>query len=725
MSENMPDNQKAPAGSSFAAKAAAVALGLSGALLLALALAATLPEKARDWRAALPTPAMTEKDAEAASLRARYLHEATIRPQLIQAGFFSPDDAGLKKDRPYRRNRALGLSDSLTRALWTMRTLPELHDAFLSMLLDTKIDPHKRADFFFRYAAFLASAADSLARGSASRYFNPRETFASGDTYFLSEIEQSWFAWFANDPRLTSRYRFDGQPDRKERAKKPGETYEAKLALARELLPMVLETVLREMDEQAALAEKGAEEGSDGQKGKAWGDRRSPEDYLANLSRDVNEAMTDIWKNREISGFLIQAKDMLVSKDLPFEARYNAVPLIAEKPGLPAAEYIFWQQYKSDLRFVTSCLGTSPTSYAYLLNCIDKLMTATTDMMKANGTIILDGHRGPGVTLTLTKDFTPSRNLHGNLYLLADMAPAMEDAPAYDLSRAVPIFRGHLYRHMENQPLVLPLNPRNPADKALLDWYNKKGWASGRMVLFSALGTPAEVAAHWGTIHLAWWENTKKKAEPDLAFLHPVSGHFMVGFLPELKGKAASRVLGPVTGLWFGRRNVDKTGWIEEKYEARPEVMPVVAAPAQTTPLRSPILDRLSGEKTETAQPAHAKAAPTILIDGHLRKKLEEAYGHNYCFNTARRLDAKFFTDDSATPLDMFTFADSAVSMLAGWGITKGKEVKPAVEYLWQYRNTPEISKRIRTILADEEASPYERMRKVRQALDLPEKKGI
>lgn len=718
MPENMPDNRKTSSGSSLAPKAAAMALGLSGALLLVLALAATLPEKSLDWRAALPTPAMTEKDAEAAFLRARYLHEAAVRPRLIQAGFFSPDDAGAEKDRKSLRNRALGVSEWLTRALWTMRTLPELHDAFLAMLLDTKTGPRKRADSFFTYAAFLASAADSLAKGSADKPFNFREKSHPGDMYFLSEIEKSWFTTLANDPRLRSRRGFGGSSGRGEGAKKSGETYEAKLALARELLPPVLESVMQEM------AEKDAEEGKNGRNGTTWADRHSPEDFFAELSQDVNESMAVISKHREIPGFLAQAKALLALKGLPFEERYRAVPLIAEKPGLPAAEYVFWQRYKPDLRSVTRCLGTSPKSYAYLLDCMGKLMTATTDMMKANGTIILGGHQGPGVTLTPTKDFTPSKNLEGNLYLLADMGLAMEGAPAYDLSRAVPIFRGQLYRHMENQPLVLPLNPRNPADKALLGWYNEKGWASGRMVLFSARGTPADVAAHWATIHLAWWDNGKEKAEPDLAFMHPVSGHFMTGFLPELKGKAASRVLGPVTGLWFGRRNVGKSGWIEEKYEARPEVMPVATLPAHTTPLRSPILDRLSGEKTETAQPAYAKAAPTILIDGHVRKKLGDAYRHNHRVNTARCLEAKF-KDEFVTPLDMFTFVDNAASMLAEWGITGGKEVTPATEYLWQYRNTPEISERIRTILADEKTSPHERLHKVRQALDLPEKKGI
>lgn len=715
MPENMPDNQKASSGSSIAAKAAAVALGLSGALLLVLALAAALPEKARDWRAALPTPAMTEKDAEAAFLRARYLHEAAVRPRLIQAGLFSPDDAGLKKDRYGDRNRPPSLSEWLTHALWTMRTLPELHDAFLAMLLDTKTDPRNRADSFFTYAAFLASAADSLAGGSASRCFTPRETFAPKDMHFFFEIEKRWFAKLANDPRLKSR----------QGAKKSGETYEAKLALARELLPLVLESVVREMADQTAMAEKDAKAGNDDRKGKAWGDRHSPEGYLADLRNDVNKAMAAISKHREIPGFLAQAKEILALKGLPFEERYSAVPLIAEKPGLPAAEYVFWRRYKSGLRSVARCLGTSPRSYAYLLVCMDKLMTDTTGMMKANGTIILDGHQGPGVTLTLTKDFTPSRNLLGNLYLLADMAPAMKNAPAYDLSRAIPVFRGQFYRHMENQPLVLPLNLRNPADKAVFDWYNEKGWASGRMVLFSALGTPSEVAAHWGSIHLAWWESAKENAEPDPAFLHPVSGHFLTGLLPELKGKAASRVLGPVTGLWFGRRNVDKTGWIEEKYEARPEAMPVAVIPAHTVPLRSPILGRLSGGKVETAQPAYTKAAPTILIDGLLRKKLKDAYAHNYRFNAARRLEAKFSADESATPLNVFTFVDSTVSMLTGWGITGAKEVEPAVEYLWQYRNTPEISERIRTFLADEKASPLERLHKVRQALDLPEKKRI
>ena len=61
--------------------------------------------------------------------------------------------------------------------------------------------------------------------------------------------------------------------------------------------------------------------------------------------------------------------------------------------------------------------------------------------------------------------------------------------------------------------------------------------------------------------------------------------------------------------------------------------------------------------------------------------------------------------------------------MLNEWGLSSGKEVAPATEYLWRFRGDPVIEKRIRDILADTKLRPYERMRKVRRALGLPEKK--
>lgn len=721
MPEHMPDNQKVPAGSRFAAKAAAVALAVSGALLLALFFAAALPKKTQDWRTALPGPTMAGKDAEVAFLRAKYLHEAAVRPRLIQAGFFSPADAETGRTRSAYGNP--GISETLTRVLWTMRTFPELHDAFLAMLLDEKTGRPERTDNFFKYAGFMASVAESLAEGRAGQGYNPRYEFHPDNRGALFDLEDLWFAYFANGPRSNSLSGRAGH-SRDDDGKTAVAVYEAKLALANELLPRILQGAVAEMDRRAVLA--AGEKGEDGKDPDSRNreTRYSLEGSLYDLSLDVKEALAEIWKNHETPGFLAQVREVLALKDAPLGERYSAVPLVARKPGLPPSEYVFWQRYKRDLASVTSCIGTAPASYAYLLGCMDELMAATTGTLKANGTIILDGQQGPGVSMARTQNFAPGKNLRGNLYLLADMALALKDAPAYDLSRAFPIFRGMLYRHLENQPLVLPLNLKNPADKALLDWYDKTGWATGRMVLFSAVGSPADVARHWGVTHFAWWDNGAQKTEPDLAFMHPVSGHFMAGFLPELRGKAASRFLGPVTGLWFGKWNVDADGWVAEKYEARPEVMPSAPAPARGTPLRSPILDWLSGEKAATPAPAHSDAAATMLIDGGLRAALTAAYMRNYQINLVTHL-AKTPNSESVAPRDVAAFVDTAIPMLFEWGFSRDPELRPAMEYLWRFRNEPETEKRVKAVLSDTSLRPRERLDNVRKTLSLPEKESF
>ncbi len=724
----MPDTQKVPFGQSLGAKAAAVALAVSGALLLAIFLTGILPEKTSGWKNALPAPGMSETDARAALVRARYLHEASVRPRLIEAGLYLPGEADIAVDRyatPSSADDGIVSSRTLTEALWTLRAFPELHDAFLAMLRNPETPPEARAKNFYCRAGFLASVADALAGGSG-RNFSAREYTGSS---VRPESIAKWFAAFNDDPRLNPGADRDRRASASER-KTPAQAirdYEDRLSLAREVLPVILRGLDREMAARTALAaEEAARAKGGGTSGAKTRDDRDPAaEYLEYCSAGVSEAMRALWEQRMNPRFLPLAKELLDADTGTFFERCEAVPLIAQKPGLPVAEYLFWRKYKQDLDSVSACVGTAPRSYAYLLGCMDTLMTETTNRMKARGSFFLGGQTGPGVVMTRTAAFTPAKNLSGNLYLLADMGLAMKDAPEYDLSRAYPIFRGMLYRYLEDQPLVLPLNPGDPKDAAVLDWYADKGWALGRTVLFSAVGTPAEVAGHWGSVHLLWWpgRGKPKDADPDLAFLHPVSGHFMAGMLPRLKGNGVTRFLGPVTGMWFGRRTVDATGWVDEKYEARPEIAPAPSA-ARASSIRSPLLDWASGkpEPKETA-PGYSEATATIVLGVDVRKALGEGYGHNYKIELARSID-ETFGDASQPPLAVFRFVDNAVDTLAEWGITRDRDVRTAIGYLWQFRDDPKVEQRVRTILSQKELRPYKRMRKVGRVLGLPEKEN-
>lgn len=710
---------------SLCARVAALVLAVSLCGFLALYLAATTPGKFSGWRNALPTTGMSATDAGGAYLRALYLHEAQIRPQLIRAGLFSPQDVADGNEQAwYAHDREhQGTSDVLVKTLWTMRAFPEVHDALLGLLLDETRAPGERIHEFFLYGACLAAIADALSWNDSSSFH--LANYYDGRHIGLEEPDMlfRWFNYYNADPRLNitsehdlfSAKRYESSP----KAETGAERTE-KLDIARRALPMILKDAQAEMAARAAHAPKDAGEQHTAKK--VRGTRRDMAEYLEDFSHSASRAVLALWENRANPGFFALAKELLLSGQGSLKERYDSIPLMAEKPGLSVAEYAFRQKHAQDLALVTSCVGTSPRHYAYILGCMDDLIPATTNMLKAQGTFLLGGQTGPGVVMTRTGAFAPAKNLSGKLYLLADMGLAMEDAPEYDLSRARPIFQGMLFRHMVNQPLVLPLNPQNPKDAAVIQWYAEKGWEKGHTLLFSAVGSPEEVARHWGTLHLVWWPNEEEPGgEPDLAYFRPVSGHFMTGVLPQIKGAAVQRFLGPVTGLWFGRWNVDKTGWVVERYEARPEEAPRPAA-APAKPLRSPLLDWFTGEKPETAATTAAAPAlpPTILPDKDLLKKSGAVYSHNYKITLARSLDEQFH-DPSSSPISVFSFVDNAVTMMQEWNMDRDEHVRPATMYLWQFRADPAMEKRVRDILSQEDMSPYERLRKVRRALGLPE----
>ena len=698
----------------FFCKAAAAALIVGGAIFLTCSLAVFLSEKKTDWQNSLPSVGMSADQAKSALLRAKYMHEASIRPQLIRAGIVHAGDLG-NNFPGHSHDEDAASSDSIIKALWTMRSFPELHEPLLALLLDESIPSINRVKSFYMYGGFLATMADALA-GKDSNYW----PFKYSTQSRISSEDSGWFASFRT-PFLSKgavKDQHNGEDT------KLCATFAERFALAKEFLPLILAGIQKD----AAFQEKcsAQEENEEDQTEQPCSCKNETADYLDNIRSSASEAMQCILEERGNPGFLSLVKELLSSEEGSLQNRYGAVPLAAEKPGLPPSEYIFWQQYHQNFISTASCVGTSPRAYAYLLGCMGDFMEAAAKELKTHGSFVLGGQEGPGIIMERVDTLAPARNVSGNLYLLADMAPAMKNAPEYDLSRAVPIFTGSLFRHLENQPLVLPLTPRNPKDAAVIKWYAEEGWKLDRTVLFSAIGSPADVARHWGSVHLLWWSNEEKEADPSLALLHPVSGHFMAGFLSHLRGKGVTRVLGPVTGLWFGRQNVDETGWLDEKYAARPENMPA-PYPVQHAPLRSPLFDRLRKDAAPDMEavripPAYTENAAAIILSQDVILPLSENYRHNYSVTLARKIAGKFPTDEQP-PLEIFSFVENTKKMLGEWKLSTIGEVDFATELLWQFREDTARKNLILDILSNTEQSPHDRIHEVRRALALPEAK--
>ena len=681
MPETTPDTQKyrSCATRSLCVKAALSALVFAGGLALALGLASLLPEKSAAWRTALPQPGVTAEQAKTAMMRAQSLHEAAVRPKLIAAGFASARDA--IEDR-HRRTESM----ELTSALWTMRALPEVHDALLATLLDASMPPHTRKNIFYGLGMFLSHAA-----------FGMEKTAPRGH-HHASRADE-WFRTINAAPAA-----FAAKLSEEEQ-----QEYTARRTLAQKVLPVLFAGVSRDSNMQELLAA---------------GDEKSRNPYIRDLTRAAQRAVRTLWLQRNDPAFFPLAKELMASSEGSLAERYNCLSLLAQKPGLPTSEYLLWNRDRNDLRSIRRCLGATPAAYAFFINDSGELGVRLRAAMKQQGTLVLDGWHGPGVTLTKTERFVPALPKGESLYLLVDMALAMKDAPTYDLGRAHPIFAGTPLRHLGNQPLVLPLNPANASDAAVLEWYNDKGWQAGRILLFSATGSALDVARHWGSTHLLWWHDDKRPNTEDaqLAYLHPESGHFMLGLLPQIRGKAASRFLGPVTGLWFGTSAVTDSGWAEDKYEARPEpgVSPL---PVPTSPRTSPILARFSCAATTKQKPApYADATATVAIGASIHAKLNASWQYNYLVGMAQQLLQEHPGD--ATPMQAFSFSEKTLKQLREWDISRSRHTRSAISYLWQFRNDQKTVALLTGIFSKKDIPARSRMEQARQALSSPEKKG-
>ena len=685
-------------------KATATTLVLAGAASLTYVIAVTLPVESPSWQAALPAPSISEEQAKIALLRAEYLHEAAVRPLLVRAGIVSTTDLTVYDDK----HGAPFSSGAVINALWSVHPFPELHAGLLAALLDESTAPGIRVRSFYLSGEFLSATAEAIAGKSDKRRISRRD-FPKGPL----PKNVKWFTYFHYAQEKARRVKDNHGNDGRA-------TFSEKYTLAKQILPLVLVGLQQEMIAQNAQASD--KKGPDVQAIPP----RDPKHrdalvmYLKRASAPVHKAVRLMLHKRANPGFFALAKDIITSRQGRFIDRYQAVSLIEKKPGLQPAEYLFWQQYKRDLDRIELRAATSlASSWAHRINGRKPFITALTDELTARGSVELGGQTGSGVTMTQVETFVPPSSLPGKLYMLADGGRALKNAPAYSLDRAYPVFEGRLFRHMAEQPLILPLNPTNAGDAALIAWYAEKGWKQNHTLLFSAVGTPMEVAQHWGSVHLIWGPGNQAPA-----YLWPVNGVFMAGLLPHLKGKDATRFLGPVTGLWFGRQTVDPSGWLDELYEARPEVMPAPLS-AQRATLRSPLLERFQlGEAAIQlwAIPIYTEDMATIILHQNLWAKLDKAFRHNHRVGLARQLSEKT-KDDELPPLLVFSFVDSTVPLLHGWGLSRTEDVAFATELLWQHRADPVAKKRIREILSDVKQHPQERIHAVQRVLHLPEPK--
>ena len=716
MSETVTDTRK----QCRCPKALAVLAILAGGALLCIALAALMRDNTAAWREALPKPGMSRAEAEGAALRAKYLHEAFIRPQLITAGFSEPQDA-----RNVAAQGRQPLSGILTDALWTMRLFPETHTAFLDMLCDRKLSREEKLRRFFRFGSLLDTAATLIATG---KNIQPKGNMpAAHASARAPQKAPDWFAGYNAPGQNTGQNtgRNTGQaldtvtgqvtdPG----AKSPKAVYAAALNTARQALPLMLADLGRETNALETAKSPKKQIGT-----------RGSDIRLASLSWAMLRSASAMGEKRDDPGFMPLVRDLLASDKGTVRDRYAAVPLMARKPGLPVTEYIAWDAHKGALDALSRRLAANPGYYAYPLG-MGKLTKTAGDTLKAQGAVTIGNDSGPGVSVTYAEAFMPEQDPAGKLYLLADMPSALAKAPKYDLSRAWPVFTGTLLRRLENQPLVLPLNPGREADKAVMAWYAEQGWKEGRTVLFSAVGSPVDVARHWGSTCLVWWSDRNERAARGQypAILHPESGEFMAAVLPRLRGESAARFLGPVTALWFGRVSEGPSGWLEERYVAKPEVQPsVTALAARTQPMKSPFLDNMivdtapHGEK-QAAPPAPSPKTEALVFSPALRDAMAAGFKQQRRITLARNLSGEQ-AGETMSPAAACEFVDNALTSLAGWGI-KGAGAEEALGYLWRFRNDTEKERQLTTILSDTRTRPGERLRDVRRAFAPAAEKG-
>lgn len=644
------------------------ALALGAALSLCLLLPNLASQKISPWRAALPTAAMSADQAKTALARAGYLHEAAVRPLLVRAGLYDPEEA----KRELAPRGTVGNSLGYASMLWAFRDFPTVYDKLLALLLDTGLPAPLRSERFYLLVSGLSNAADALAKEKGD--------WSSLNSYFSTDYLRKT-AYFTRNPALKTH-----------NATASAEAlaiYRQKLDLAREFLPLL------QSDLEQAMAATTAKRAASGSTAETDGGsaRRLIEDATP-YARYAGEALVTIWAQRNDPTFRPLAFELLRTPGASAAERYPAVSLLAQTPGLPRAEYLAWAPYRSDLNDIKACVGENPRSFAYLIGCCDKLGDLLRASMKKRGVMLTSAGSGPGITLRKVDapPLTPSPE-QGALFLLADMRQAFKDAPSYDFSRAYPLLADTPLRRLENQPLILPLKPGNGGDEALLRWYADKGWQQGRAVLLSSKADPKNLAAHLATLQLMWWPRQDKDGaeKEQMAYMHYQNGAFLTGFLPHLKGEAAARFLGPVTGIWFGVKEVESDHW----YAAAPE---------------APVTLPLPG-------------LPTLLLAPDARQDLRTQYRLREWVELARALLAESPVP-AQTPAQAVNFVSRTERELYQWGFKSVAERKIAIGYLWRFRADPEATAKLRAIFSDKAVTQgAQKLRDARKALGIPDAK--
>lgn len=652
---------------SLRGKAALTALVIAGALALFLLLPNLAAQKISPWRGALPTAAMNATQAKTALMRAEYLHEAAVRPLLIKAGFYGPEDVSTE-GKPHH-SRTMANSLSYASMLWAFRDFSEVHDKLLDGLLDTGLPAPLRSQRFLILANTLSGVAEMLAKEKSG--------WISIGGYFPVNAANR-MAYFNNNPLLESN---NAVP-----SPEILEVYRQKLALAREFLPFLLTDMVREMNTVAAGSSKVSEEGKQTSTAQKLLGDPTP------FARYAGEALLAIWNKRHDTTFRPLAFELLKEPGARAAERYPAVRLLAEKPGMSRAEYLAWAPYSADLNNIKTCVGTEPRSFGYLIGCCDKLGDVLRADMKKQGLMLMESGTGLGIAVRKV-DGPPALPApeQGTFFLLADMSQALKNAPAYDLNRVYPVLAGTPLRHLENPPLLLPLKAGDEGDEALLRWHAEKGWQQGRTLLLSSKAAPKALAAHLATLQLMWWpQKDKDGAEKEqMAYMHYQNGAFMTAVLPYLKGEVAARFLGPVTGLWFGVQEVEGDQW----YSAA---------------LQAPAEQPLAG-------------APTLYITPEVNKQLGVQYRLRGWVELARYLLAKYPVP-ARTPLQATSFVGEAEKELYQWGFKSAAERKTATEYLWRFRGDAEATEKLRAILSDDAVKhSAQKLRDARSAMRIAE----
>ncbi len=688
MSPNTPGTlSQEPTRTAKALALVSVLLAALTLLLLVISLSGLKTKPA--WQKALPTSALSANQAGAALLKAGNLFEAEVRPRLIKAGLGSPADMAnlLGGDSP-------SLSQRLTEKLWTLRAFPEAQAILLQGLLETERDPRYRQERFFGMYNALADVAQAILPESDA--LPPRQDNSKADS-------ANPFAAFTVDPALKNKAAARPEPaseaERLAAIRKDQADQALRTALARRFLAILADDMQRAEEERLTRPEPQ----TDAEK-LAYVEFVYPVWTRNDIYRDdAGRALATLYAQQDKPYFAPLAFAFLESGEGAPEARYRIIPLMVKKPGLPLAEYLAWSRFKSDLDGITRCLGTEPAYLGYLIGCCDDFGTLLQRHLKERGILLLGGKSGPGIAVEKTD--APSLEGHegeSGLYLLADMRHALENAPGeelrYDLSRAYPVFANSPLRHLENQPLLLPLDLKRPEDAALFAWYRDEAAGEGRLLLFAAEGSPEAVAGHLADLHLMWWPQSPEEQalsgndKPDLSLMHIESGPFMLGVLPNIKGEAASRFLGPIRALWFLQQGAEQDQW----YEARPE----------------PALPRLSSRA----------ATPAFLISRDIDEAFDLTTADRFVIELSRRL-LQENPDPAMTRKQAFDSVKALDQELYDWGLEKPEHREEAILLFWRFQKDDAATEPLRGILAQQELSVRKRLHEARRALGIMEEK--